>query len=103
MSEINNKQRLLRLYAYLQKFTDVEHQATIEDLCEVAGYENAESGRKTISRDLKIMVEEDAGVEMSQGNRNTWYYDGRSFEQAEVRLLADAVLSARFISDNRIK
>ena len=103
MSEINNKQRLLRLYAYLQKFTDVEHQATIADLCEVAGYENAESGRKTISRDLKIMVEEDTGVEMSQGNRNTWYYDGRSFEKAEVRLMADAVLSARFISDNRRK
>ena len=41
MSEINNEQRLLRLYAYLQKFTDVEHQATIADLCEVAGYKNA--------------------------------------------------------------
>ena len=50
MSEINNKQRLLRLYAYLQKFTDVEHQATIADLCEVAGYgsEGQPANRKSI-------------------------------------------------------
>ena len=103
MSEINNKQRLLRLLAYLQKNTDVYHQASMADLCKVMGYENAEAGRKTLSRDLKILMEEGTGVEVSRGSRNTWYYDKWSFEKAEVRLMADAVLSARFISDTRRK
>ena len=46
MPENNNKQRLLRLLAYLQKNTDVDHQASMADLCKVMGYENAEAGRK---------------------------------------------------------
>ena len=69
MSEINNKQRLLRLLAYLQKNTDVDHQASMADLCKVMGYENAEAGRKTLSRDLKILMEEGTGVEVSRGSR----------------------------------
>ena len=101
MSDINNKQRLFRLYAYLRMYTDVDHPVSVADLVKAMGYENAETGRKTLSRDLKIMVEENTGAEVSRGSKNMYYYDGRVFEKAEVRLMADAVLSARFISDTR--
>lgn len=101
MADANSKQRLLRLLAYLRKFTDVDHQVTIAELSEAMGYENAESGRKTLSADLKIMQEEGMGIEISRGAKNTYYYDDRTFEKAEVRLLTDAVLSARFISRTR--
>ena len=97
MSDFEPKKlALLRILQILEKYSDIDHplgQKTIADILE-REY-GIELERKAVSRNISLLKE--AGFEIEQVGEGS-YLAERQFEDSELRLLIDGVLSDRFIS-----
>lgn len=89
------KLALLRILQILKKYSDFDHPLTQE---EIAAHLERDYGivieRKAISRNLSLLKE--AGYEI-ESNRNGSYLEEREFEDAELHMLIDGVLSSKHI------
>ena len=89
------KVALIYIYYILREHSNYDHPLT---QAQIAAYlENEykiELDRKAISRNVDILIE--AGFEIVKGKG--CYLDVRDFEDSELRLLIDAVLSSKVIS-----
>ncbi|MEB1808457.1 MAG: WYL domain-containing protein [Bacillaceae bacterium] len=99
----STKQRLLIIRDLLKKYTDEQNELTIRELVDLY-YENTEQtvGHKAIRDDLKELAESGLFdvIENHEKNGVEKYYSHqtRLFEIHELRLLIDAVSSAKFIT-----
>lgn len=79
----------------LKKYSDIDHKLRQQDIIR---YMERDYGvvceRKTISRNLTDLME--AGYEIEHDS-DGYYFDGRDFEDSELRLLIDSVLASRYI------
>lgn len=86
---------ILYILDVLKKYSDADHKLRQQDIIK---YVESDYGvacdRKTISRNLTDLME--AGYEIEHES-DGYYYDGRPFEDSELRLLIDSVLSSRYI------
>jgi predicted DNA-binding transcriptional regulator YafY len=101
MSDINTKSRFMKLKEILEYETDEEHELSIEDIISKLSNELGENfDKKAIKRDVEDLNQ--AGFEIIEnfGKYGKKYYSHqyRKFELYELRLLIDAVLSAKFIT-----
>lgn len=98
----NQRLRILYLYKILMEKTDNEHSLTIQQL----GDELAEYGfgfsRKTFYDDIEALREFGADI-IGRKTRMTYDYfiGSRDFELPELKLLADAVCSAKFLTEKK--
>ncbi len=90
------KLALIRIWQILKKYSDYDHPLTQED---IAAYLENEYGivieRKAISRNISLLKE--AGADIAS-KRTGSYLESREFEDAELRLLIDGVLSSKHIT-----
>lgn len=56
MTQVRNKQRLLRILKYLYQETDEYHPVTTNELVEIFAEENANATRKTVKDDIDVLV-----------------------------------------------
>lgn len=95
------KLALIRIWQILKEYSDPKHPMTQED---IAQHLKDDYGivieRKAISRNISLLKE--AGVEI-ESSRAGSYLDYREFEDAELHMLIDAVLSSRYITAARSK
>ncbi|QST00986.1 WYL domain-containing protein [Pontibacillus sp. ALD_SL1] len=106
--ELNNNTRLLQLQEILSQETDEYHELSIKEIKEklkvVFGSE-AKFDNRTLKRDMEVLAE--AGVEVIQNQgefgKMMYSYQDRVFETYHLRLLIDAVLSAKFITEKEKK
>ena len=95
------KLALFRIYQILQKYSDYDHPMT---QAQIAQKLEEEYGivleRKAVSRNLSLLKE--AGEDIESDARGS-YLSGRVFENSELRLLIDSVLSSRFIPAKQSK
>ncbi len=95
------KLALIRILQILQEKSDPNHAFTQED---IATYLNKDYGieieRKAIARNLSLLKE--AGYDI-ESTRNGSYLASRDFEDCELRLLIDGVLSSRYINAKHSK
>lgn len=102
--EVSNGKRLLRVMQILFEETD-EHQneLSMQDIIEKlkADFPGAKFDRRTIRKDVELLGEMDFEVIKNIGERGTVYYShqNRLFETYQLRLLVDAILSAKFITE----
>lgn len=101
MSEVNNKQRLLRLLRYLYESTDDTHQVSTPELVRMFTAESASAGRKTVKNDIDILIQEGYDVVINKSSHNSFFMASRELEVEEVKLLIDAVSASRFITKER--
>lgn len=101
MSEVNNKQRLLRLMRYLYECTDENHQISTQELVRMFTAESASAGRKTVKNDIDILMQEGYDVVVNKSSHNSFFLASRELEVEEVKLLIDAVSASRFITKER--
>lgn len=98
-----NKNRTLLILKYIWEHSDEEHQVTAKDILSYLD----KNGINTISRRVKADVEllRDFGfdIEIVHSTQNRYYMYGRNFELAELKLLIDAVQSAKFITNKKSK
>lgn len=95
------KLALLRILQILREHSDYRHPLLQE---EIAGYLEKEYGilieRKAVGRNLSLLKE--AGFDIASGRGGT-YLESREFEDSELHMLIDAVLSSKHITARHSK
>lgn len=95
------KLALIRILQILKKYSDFDHPLTQE---EIAAHLERDYGivieRKAIGRNLSLLKE--AGYEIAS-NRSGSYLEEREFEDAELHMLIDGVLSSKHITAKHSK
>lgn len=95
--------RLLLVLQLLWTTTDFEHPATIKDIISFLKVHGIDATRKTIAGDIEDFRSIGIDIDCIRSTQNRYYIDTRIFELPEVKLLVDAVQSARFITTKKSK
>ena len=95
------KQKLLYLRKILLEKTDENHGLTVNELISELDSYGIAAERKSIYNDLSIL--ESFGLDIySEKTRTVKYYIGeRDFQISELKLLVDAIQSAKFITEKK--
>jgi predicted DNA-binding transcriptional regulator YafY len=102
-TELSNRKRLFLLMEILKKYTDFDNQLTVQDIVELFvddyGFEVNPNGLKNDLRELKE-IDAFAVITNQEVNGLPIYYSyqNRHFEIHELRLMIDAISSAKFIT-----
>ena len=97
----NQKLKLLFLEKILREQTDEEHTLTVAQLiAELARY-GIQAERKTVYDDIRELMTFGADIVACKEKSYGYYLAGRTFELAELKLLADAVASSKFITEKK--
>ncbi len=95
------KLALLHIWQILQVYSDYDHPLKQEDIADLLRKDYGIAlERKAISRNLSLLKE--AGVEIASGRTGS-YLCCRDFEDAELHLLIDSVLSSKYITASHSK
>ena len=98
----DSRLRILYLYQMLLKHTDENHALSTHQIMELMESEHGFTmHRTTLPKDIEILRA--AGVEVMSERRRTLYYylSDRPLSLPELRLLIDAVLSSKFITEKK--
>ncbi|MBR4949144.1 MAG: WYL domain-containing transcriptional regulator [Clostridia bacterium] len=95
------KLKLLYLVKIFQEKTDEEHPITIEEIISSLSFYDITAERKAIYSDIKSLQDFGYDIISVRGKKFGYYLASRDFQLAELKLLADAVSSARFITKKK--
>lgn len=96
------KLRILYLYQHLFHHTDAEHPLSTAELIKILKEQYAiKVSRNTISDDLAMLHDCGLHIEHYESTQNKYYYDGHTYDLAELKLLTDAISSSRFITQRK--
>lgn len=95
--------RVFVLLKYLYENTDLEHKATTAQLLEYLKSQGIVIDRHTLATDLELLEENGFEVEKDaqRGASNQYFIENRRFSLPELKLLLDAVSTAKFISGKK--
>ena len=96
--EGKSKLKILYILEILEKESDDEHKLSMKGIQEKLLKKGIKAERKSVSRDIKLLQEYGYDIISYGENREGYFLASRSFDVSELRLLIDAVLSAKFIS-----
>ena len=98
----NQRQKLLILAELFARETDDAHGLTLQEIAERLETAGVNAERKTLYRDLDELQRFGYDIIAQQDGRQVRYHLGsRTFELAELKLLVDAVQSAKFITEKK--
>lgn len=93
--------RILALMRILLEQTDENHPLTIAELAEQLGQVGISASRKTLYGDLAELQAFGIDVERCVSRTTSYFVANRMFELPELKLLADAVAAAKFITEKK--
>lgn len=102
LDKTDTRLRILYLLRILQKYTDAEHTLTTNEIRSIMEKEYGISmHRTTVAGDIEALRQ--AGFEIigHRYRQNRYYFEGQTFELAELKILIDAVESSRFITERK--
>lgn len=102
MKNENQKLKIVYLIEILTKYTDEEHLLNSSQIIEKLKAYGIEAERKSIYSDIALLA--DSGIldiEQVNGRNGGFHVLGRKFELAELKMLADAVQSSKFITNKQ--
>lgn len=97
--DLLQQEKLLRLQQFFLQETDEQHRVTMEQIIGHLTSMGIKAERKSIYENIETLNH--CGMDIlkeKQGGTTRYYAASREFETAELRLLADAVASSRFIT-----
>lgn len=100
-SESTRKIKLLRMWDILKTETDEEHPISTNALIEKLGEEGIEVDRKILYADIDMLNRFGYEVLTERRKSNYYYVEDRSFNEAEVRILMDAVQASAFVTEKK--
>ena len=103
MKKRDQRTRVIKLLHILQRQTDEEHPLNATQLAAELLRQGVACDRKTIYADLAALEKEGYDIIYSHARPTGYFLASRLFETAEVGLLADAVLSADFITRKKTR
>ena len=95
------KRRLLLVQRLLYENTDEQHPLTTFEILDYLQEQGILTNRKTLKGDIDLMVECCMDIVTVSSKPNRYFWGARNFEQAELKLLVDAVSSSRFITQKK--
>ncbi len=96
--------RLLRMLELLQNESDERHPISTPDAIRLLQERwGIPAYRITVQRDVEALVAACYDVRTIHARQNRYYMATRTFEQAELKLLTDAVASSKFITKSKSK
>ena len=98
----NQKLKILYLAKILLENTDAEHDITLQEIIDKLAANNVTAERKSLYDDIAQL--DDFGIKIKKTQYGkTYHYQvvNRDFEIAELKLLADSVASAKFITEKK--
>ena len=102
--ENGTKLRLLYIYQYLLRHSDAEHPVSTPELLKFLKDEyGLDVHRTTLPNDFAMMEEAGLHFEIIKSRQNKYYFDGRLFDVAELKVLIDAISSSKFITEKKSK
>lgn len=97
--DIDAKLRPIYLIRILKERTDEDHFLSTAQLCKILKDEyGLDTHRTTIKSDVEMLQQAGIGIQATRSTQNLYNYIEREFDDAELKLLIDAVESAKFIS-----
>lgn len=104
MGKDTQKVRILFLHDIFTRRSDENNVFSAEDLCDILFEDyGVKVERKAIYGDIDALKEYGLDIVNVRAPKRGYYLKDRKFEMAEVRLLTDAVLAAKFISPKKTK
>ena len=103
-TDMDNEAKLRPLYLakILYERTDEDHYLTTAQLMKILEEEyGIKSHRQTIKSDIEILTKFGIEIEEVKSTQNRYNVYGRRFDQAELKLLIDAVESSKFITQSK--
>ncbi|MBR2328001.1 MAG: WYL domain-containing protein [Clostridia bacterium] len=91
------KRKLLYVAEFLLQNSDLDRPVTMSEILAYLNSNGILSERKSVYDDIAVLNESGLVIEKTADNRG-YYVACRDFENAELKLLVDAVASAKFLS-----
>ncbi|MCL2392731.1 MAG: transcriptional regulator [Oscillospiraceae bacterium] len=95
------KLKLLYLKQILLFQTDENHKLTVNELIKELAKCGISAERKTIYDDIEALRQYGLDIVTDKSKINSYYIGSRDFELPELKLLADAVQSSKFITEKK--
>ena len=95
------KLKLLYLAHILDEQSDQEHPLTVAELIEALGKRGIDAERKSIYDDIASLELFGMDIVCEKGRQNSYYVGERRLQLPELKLLVDAVQSAKFITEKK--
>ena len=97
----NQRLKILYLYKILLEYTDDEHSLTMPQLIENLEQYGIAAARKALYEDIEALKAFGADIIYEKGKAGGYKIVSRNFELPELKLLADAVSSSRFLTEKK--
>lgn len=94
----NQKSKLLYISHYLLQESDETHPVTTNQIIAMLEGHGISAERKSIYDDIETLCEFGMDIITVRGRSNSYYLGARDLQLPEVKLLVDAVQSAKFIT-----
>ena len=98
-----SKSKLLYLSRILHEKSDDENSLTVEEIITELKKYDIDAERKSIYSDLRLLEEFGIDICRVQGRKYGYFIGNRDFEIPELRLMIDAIQSAKFITPQKSK
>lgn len=93
--------KILYLYKLLLEKTDEQHPMTMPEIIAELERYGMSAGRKALYEDIEALKFFGLDIIALKGNTFGYYVASRDFELPELKLLADAVSSSRFLTEKK--
>lgn len=97
----NQRLKILYLYKIFLERTDEEHLITMPQIIKLLEGYGISAGRKALYEDIEALKAFGLDIVSLKGRVSGYYVAGRDFELPELKLLADAVCSSRFLTEKK--
>ena len=95
------KQKILLIAEFFEKYTDENHVVTTPKLIEYLESNGINAERKSIYDDIYVLTEFGMDIVKVGGKNGGYFLASRDFELAEVKILVDLVQSSKFITTKK--
>jgi predicted DNA-binding transcriptional regulator YafY len=95
------KLKLLKIMDYLLKETDDEHRVSVLDIIAHLEAQGIQSERKSIYTYIDLLESYGLDIITEREHQNHYHVGNRTFQLAELKLLVDAVMFSKFITDEK--
>lgn len=93
--------KILYLYKILLERSDEEHLITMPEIISQLELYGISAGRKALYDDIEALKAYGLDIISVRGDKSGYYVASRDFELPELKLLADAVTSSRFLTEKK--
>ena len=98
----NQKLKIFYILDYLERNSDFNHPIRASELIEMLEQRhNIQAERKSIYSDIAALQDYGVDIVSIPGKKGGYYIASRNFDLPELKLLIDAVLSSRFLTETK--